>query len=560
MVMRRALVAAAVALVLVLPACAGSRVANQNDNNDTATTGGMIPQLTFPAESDASIGGLVNYNPYAPKQLTKTWLYESLMIQSSLDCKITPWLATGYRWEGASKLIFDIREGVKWSDGSDFTAQDVAFTFNLMKKYTGMDSAGVWTDTFGAKATSVTAEGNQVVFQFGGDAASKFTYIIGKEILSEKQYATVGDPTKYVDKEPVSTGPFKVGTYNGRRLELVRREDYWQADKIKVEKLVLEGNYDANQAALKLRTGGLDFYSGEIPNPQKTFVDQDPELNHFWYAPNGVTVIAPNLTKKPFDDVKFREALAYAMDKQSATTKATYGIMDAASQSGLTLPNKADLLPAQYPADSTVIPFDLAKANQLLDDAGYKKNGDGKRTNPDGSPLSIVFSVQAGYIDYEAMADEFISNFRELGLDIKANKAQPDSVDQQKKSGDFQMMINYMGAGCDYANGMGATLSSAQFPTKTDIKGNVGRFSDPAVDEAVKGLTGTTDEARTKELVGVLVTAMMTEYPVLPILYAPARSIYRTDKAVGWPSAEDPYCNPQDNPRLWMTHLVAAPK
>jgi len=560
MVMRRALVAAAVALVLVLPACAGSRVANQNDNNDTATTGGMIPQLTFPAESDASIGGLVNYNPYAPKQLTKTWLYESLMIQSSLDCKITPWLATGYRWEGASKLIFDIREGVKWSDGSDFTAQDVAFTFNLMKKYTGMDSAGVWTDTFGAKATSVTAEGNQVVFQFGGDAASKFTYIIGKEILSEKQYATVGDPTKYVDKEPVSTGPFKVGTYNGRRLELVRREDYWQADKIKVEKLVLEGNYDANQAALKLRTGGLDFYSGEIPNPQKTFVDQDPELNHFWYAPNGVTVIAPNLTKKPFDDVKFREALAYAMDKQSATTKATYGIMDAASQSGLTLPNKADLLPAQYPADSTVIPFDLAKANQLLDDAGYKKNGDGKRTNPDGSPLSIVFSVQAGYIDYEAMADEFISNFRELGLDIKANKAQPDSVDQQKKSGDFQMMINYMGAGCDYANGMGATLSSAQFPTKTDIKGNVGRFSDPAVDEAVKGLTGTTDEARTKELVGVLVTAMMTQYPVLPILYAPARSIYRTDKAVGWPSAEDPYCNPQDNPRLWMTHLVAAPK
>ena len=87
--------------------------------------------------------------------------------------------------------------------------------------------------------------------------------------------------------------------------------DYWQADKIKVEKLVLEGNYDANQAALKLRTGGLDFYTGELPNPEKTFVAQDPELNHFWYAPNGLTVLAPNLTKKPFNDVKFREALAY---------------------------------------------------------------------------------------------------------------------------------------------------------------------------------------------------------------------------------------------------------
>jgi peptide/nickel transport system substrate-binding protein len=560
MVTRKALVAAAVALLMVLTGCAGSRVAGQGSKNGPSTSGGMIAELNLPAESDASIGGLVNYNPYAPKQQTKTWLYEPLMVQSSLDCKVTPWLATGYKWEGATKLTFDIREGVKWSDGSDFTANDVAFTFNLMKKYPGMDTAGVWSDTFGAKATSVTANGNQVVFQFSGDAASKFTYLLGVLILPEKVYGSVGDPTKYIDKEPVSTGPFKIGSYNGRRLELVRRPEYWQADKIKVEKLILEGTYDANQAALKLRTGGLDFYSGELPNPAKTFVAQDPKLNHFWYAPNGLTVLAPNLTKKPFTDVKFREALAYAMDKKSATTKATYGIMDVASQSGLTLPAKADLLPAQYPAESTVIPYDPAKANELLDAAGYKKGSDGKRTNPDGSPLSIVFSVQAGYIDYEAMADEFVSNFRDVGIDIKANKSLPDSVDQQKKTGDFQLMINYMGAGCDYANGMGATLTTAQFPTKTTIKGNVGHFSDPAVDAAVKQLTGSTDPAKTKELVGVLVNAMMTQYPVLSILYAPARSIYRTDKAVGWPSADDPYCNPQDSARVWMTHLTAAPK
>ena len=157
--------------------------------------------------------------------------------------------------------------------------------------------------------------------------------------------------------------------------------------------------------------------------------------------------------------------------------------------------------------------------------------------------------MQAGFIDYEAMADEVISNFRELGLTIKANKAQPDSVDQQKKSGDFQLMINFMGAGCDYANGMGATLTSKQFPTKTEIKGNIGRYSNPVVDAAVDQLTGTTDAAQTKELVGVLVNTMMTQFPVIPVFYAPARGIYRTDKAVGWPSAEDPYCNPQDNAR-----------
>ena len=558
MIKRKVLAAAAAVLMTVLAGCAGSRVANEQQGGDT-TGSGMIAQLTFPAEVDSSVGGLVNYNPYSPKPLTTTWLYEPLMFQNSLDCKVEPWLATDYSWDGATKLTFTIRKGVKFMDGSELTPQDVAFTFNLMKKYPAMDKAGVWNDTIGAPAKSVTAEGDQVVFEFTGAAASKFGTLAAQKILPEKQYADVGDPSKYVDKEPNGTGPFKVGSYNGRRLELQRRDDYWQADKIKVEKLILEGNYDANQAALKLRTGGLDYYTGELPNPQKTFVAEDPKTNHFWYAPNGITVVAPNTTKKPFDDPKFREALGYGMDRESATEKATYGIMHTASQSGLTLPAKANLLPAKYTVESTELPFDVDRANQMLDDAGYTKGSDGKRRMKDGSKLDITFAVQAGWIDYEAMADEFVSNFRELGLDIKASKSPPEAVDQLKKSGDFQVMINYMGAGCDYANGMGASLATRQFPTKTEIKGNVGRFSDPQVDDAVQALDGAVDQAQTKKYVGVLVDAMMTQYPVLPILYAPARSIYRTDKAVGWPNEEHPYCNPQDAVLVIMTHLTAPP-
>ena len=131
MVLRKGLVAVLVALLLILPGCAGSRVANERKARQSTTvgTGGMVAQLNLPAESDASIGGLTNYNPYAPKQQTKTWLYEPLMIQNSLDCEITPWLATSFKWQGANKLTFDIRPGVKWTDGSELTAKDVAFTF-----------------------------------------------------------------------------------------------------------------------------------------------------------------------------------------------------------------------------------------------------------------------------------------------------------------------------------------------------------------------------------------------------------------------------------------------
>ncbi|NYH90793.1 ABC transporter substrate-binding protein [Actinopolymorpha rutila] len=556
MLLRKILVTGAAASLLLLPGCAGS--AKDTSSGGGSGGGGMIPQLNLPAEVDASVGSLVNYNPYSAKPATQTWLYEPLMMQNSLDCKVAPWLATSYSWESADKLVFTIRKGVKFADGSAFSAKDVAFTFNLAKKYPAMDLAGVWNDTFGAHATSVTAQGDKVVFQFSGPAAPKFPWIIGQKILSAKHYGNVGDPTKYIDKKPNGTGPFKVGSFNGRQLVLVRRSDYWQASKVKVSKLVLEGQPDATQALLQLRTGKLDFYSGEIPNPRKAFVASNPKINHVWYAPNGVTALAPNLKKAPFNDVKFREAMAYAINKQDATLKATYNMMHVASQSGLVMPLRESMLPTPYTAENTVLPFDLTKAGQLLDEAGYKKGAGGLRTNKDGSPLTIKFAVQAGWIDYEAMADSITASFKKLGLNVKEIKSPPDSVDLQKKTGNFDMMVNFVGSGCDYANGLGATLASDQFPTKSEVKGNVERFSDPAVNQAVKTLQSSTDPAAVKTQVGVLAKAMMTQYPVMPILYAPARGIYRTDKAVGWPTEKDPYANPQDAILLIMTHLRPA--
>src|SRR3954451_3893395 len=542
---------------LALTGCAGSASQKASQNGGTGSGGGMIEQLTFPSDADATVGGLVNYNPNSPKPLTGNWLYEPLIVRNNLTCEETPWLATKSTWEGATKLTLDIRDGVKGGDGKPFTAQDVAFTFNLAKKYPAIDKAGLWNDTFGAPAKSVTAQGNKVVFEFTGNAAPKYDGIISTKILPEHYYSTVGDPSKYVDKTPVFTGPFKVGNYNGRRLVLERRADYWQADKIKVKKLVLEGNYDASQAALKLRSGQLDAYWGEIPNPQKTFVEADPKNNHFYYAPNGTTVLTGNDQKAPFNDPKFREAISYAMDKQGMSTKATYGIMKPASQTGLKLPSMQNLLSDKYAGEDSVMPYDVAKASSLLDAAGYKKAPDGKRTNPDGSPLSVNFSVQAGFIDYQAIADVVAKGMNDAGVNTKVTASAPDSVDGQKKTGDFQLMLEYLHGGCELAKNIGAKLSSKQIPTTTDIFPNVERFSDPTVDESVKNLSESTAPANQKKYLGELVDTMMTKYPVTSLIYAPARIIYRTDKAVGWPSEQNPYANPSDDRLLVMTRLTA---
>lgn len=540
--------------------CLGAVITGCSGGSSGAEAGaakGMIPQLVLPFEGPSTVGTLANYNPKSPDKAAATWLFEPLMVRNNLNCSITPWLATEYAWKGANTLVFTIRDGVSWSDGEPFTAQDVAFTLNLAKKYPAVDDAGLWNDFVGAPATSVTSSGNQVTIHFAGPSVPKFDNIIGIKILPEHVYASVGDPAKYVDTKPVSTGPFLVSSFNGRRLVLARNPHYWQADKIKVERLVLEGQYDAAGAALKLRAGQLDAYQGELPNPERTFVAADPAHNHFYYAPNGMNALEGNLTRPPFNDPKFREAIAYGLNKQAMSLKATYGIMQPASQSGLSQPNMKSWLPDAY-AETNVLPYDTAKAKQLLDAAGYRQGADGRRTRPDGSPLTVNLTVQAGWIDYQAMADQISADLNALGVSTKVTASSPDSVDMMKKSGDFTAMVNYMAAGCSFVSGIGGTLASNQVPTSTLIMGNVERFRDPKVDQAVAALTSATTEAEQKAHLGVLVQSMMTQYPVIPLLYAPARLTYRTDHAVGWPSAENPYANPQDNMLVVMTHLRPA--
>jgi peptide/nickel transport system substrate-binding protein len=539
------------ALSLVATGCAGSAQDQEGEAAD-----GMIAQLTFPAEVDATVGGLGNYNPYSPTPLTAVWLYEPLIVRNNLTCEETPWLATGATWDGGDKLTLDIREGVTWSDGEDFTAEDVAFTMNLQKDFPGMDKAGLWNDTFGAPAESVTADGNQVVIEFEGNAAAKYDGIISTKILPEHVYSEVEDPTTYVDKEPVGTGPFEVESYNGRRLTLARRDDYWQADKIKVEKIVQEGIFDSSQAALKLENGEIDAYYGDIPNPEKTLVEKDPENNHYFYSPAGTTVLTGNLTQEPWNDPKFREAISYGMDKESMSDKGIYGIMAPASQTGLKLPAMQDLLPEQYAGADTVLPYDPDQAAEMLDAAGYEEGADGKRTMPDGSPLSVDFSVQAGFIDYEAIAEVIADNLNDLGVDTKVTASAPESVDEQKKTGDFNAVLEYLHGGCELARNLGSKLNSKQFPTEQDIFPNVGRYSDPATDEAIQGLSGATDREEQKPYLGELVDVMMTEFPVTALIYAPSRTIYRTENAEGWPTEDNAYASGADDRLLVMTNLT----
>ncbi len=534
---RAAVSAAAVTALLATSACANVGLVPPPPAEE-----GMIAEIRMPSEAGGSVQGLLNYNWLSPNATVQSWLFEPLMIRDRFTCEAVPWLATGYEWEQPDRLVMTLREGVEWSDGEPFTADDVVYTFMVGKEYPAADKAGLWGDFFGAPAESVTAQDDHtVVFDFAGAAVPKTDAILQTtKILPEHIYAPHGDPTLFVDEQGVATGPFTPESYNGRRLVLERNENYWNADEIKVQRLSLEGQYDANSGALKLRSGALDLYRGDIPNPNRSVVAPDPENAHFFYPPDATTVLALNNERPVLNDRNFREAFAYALDRDALSQRASFGIMKPASQTMLLLPFQEQDIPEKW-RGREFIPYDPDRANELLDAAGYPRGDDGWRVDESGQPLSFVFSVQAGWMDVIAMADVVARNAADVGVQVRMVTTDPNAIEGMQKAGDFDMTVDFVSGGCQRARDLGAKLQSSQISSEQELLLNRARYVNPEIDALVEEWTNTTDDSRTAEIEGRIMDVFMTDFPYIALQYAPSRLIYRTNNAVGWPSDENPY-------------------
>src|ERR1700751_2353583 len=146
-----------------LAACpsSGSSAGASNTNTGAATTG---KQLVMESSPESTI--TQSFNPFvptgAPWQMGATGLIYEPLIQFNLAAppKYYPWLATSYAWSNGGKTItFAIRQGVKWNDGTAMTPADVAFTFNMLKKYPAVNLDGL-------KIQTVSTSGNNVVLTF----------------------------------------------------------------------------------------------------------------------------------------------------------------------------------------------------------------------------------------------------------------------------------------------------------------------------------------------------------------------------------------------------------
>lgn len=545
-----ALLAAVASVSLLLAGCTGTT------NSGQATGKGMINFLNY-GDFGGGAAPQANYNPYldATKLSAVDYVYEKLFVIESYGCKVIPWLATSYKWSDPQTLVFTLRDGVKWNDGKAFTAADVAFTFNMIKKFPALDTQGIWAYLKSVVATN----GKQVTFSFNQPGASTLTLLSNIYIVPQHIWSKVADPTKFTNAtNPVGTGPMKVKSFNPQQLTIERNASYWQADKVKVQEIRFHKADAGGQVEqLKLSRGDYDTNGMFVPDIQKTYVDRDPKHHHYWYAPGGLISIYMNLTKAPFTDVAFRRALTTAFDHKQVIVKAQLGYVTQASQSGLVVPGEGEWLPKSI-QNNGLIPYDPGAADKALTAAGYAKNAQGKRLGKDGKPISFTFKVPGSYVDWVAASSILIKNLTDLGMQVNRETPTPEAHDADRATGNYDMMFGVQGGSCNVYNNFSDPLNSAHTaPIGKQALSNSVRWRDPATDSLLKQLRVATDDKTQKAAVAGLVNIMMNQVPMIPIWYGAKWFQYDTTKAIGWPSAKNPYSSGGDN-LVVLTHLVPA--
>ncbi|WP_220195369.1 ABC transporter substrate-binding protein [Ktedonospora formicarum] len=525
-------------LIVFLAGCGGPQ-----SNGNTKAGNGMIDTL-----DGGGFGGgdnpQVNYNPFLSNALLPgvNYLYEPLMVEDNYSCKVQPWLATGFKWQDPETLIFTIRQGVKWSDGQPFGPDDVVFTLNMMQKYPALDTQGIWQSL-----NNVTAQGNQVTLKFKGPSVQVFERLLQQAIVSKHVWEKVSDPVTFTDPKPVVTGPFTVDSFNQEQLVLKRNPNYWQADKIKVEHLVFHKAGSIQVEQLKLARGSYDWNAMFVPNVQQAYIARDPKHNHYWFPAGGEISLGMNLTKAPFNDLAFRQAMAYAINRQEISKKAEFGYVQPASQTGLSVPGQSSFIPSDIP-NMGIFPFDQQKALNILTQAGYTKNANNKILGKDGKPITITFLVQNGWTDWIQAAQVIQANLNALGLTVNVQTPSPEIIESRRKAADYDMLFSVHGGSCNMYD------TYNYLNSRVDPSVNYLHFKDPAVDKMLDQLQQALTVDEQKKAVSQLAEYSYQNFPDVPLWYGAHWFEYSTKRAVGWPDANNPYCQPGDI-LLVITHL-----
>ncbi|MEZ4404170.1 MAG: ABC transporter substrate-binding protein [Kofleriaceae bacterium] len=503
--------------------------------------------LTVSIEQQAS--WVRNFNPLttatAPRWPTQAGIYEPLYVFNSVRGEQVPWLATGYAWRDDYRVLrVTTRSGVRWSDGQPFTAADVAFTFNLLKRVPALDRRGLW----GFLASVDAVDAATVDFVFSRRFLPGFDDVVAQLIVPAHVWQTVADPIAFANEDPVATGPFtQVRVFRNQIYELGRNPDYWQPGKPAIEALRFPAYPSNDRANLALIFDEVDWAGNFVPAIDRVFVGRSPKHHAYWFPLTGTTIfLYANTTRPPFDDPRVRKALSMAIDRDLVNAVALYNYSRPADPTGLSDAYASWRDPTAAAAGWTT--HDVAAANALLDSAGFARDRAGHRRMPDGKRWSYEIMAVSGWSDWVRAAQVIARGLRELGVDATVRTYDFGAWSQRVQEGRFDLSLGWSFEGpTPYTFYRWLMASATVKPEGTVSMSNWHRYGSPRADQLLTAFEAAAEPAEQRRLITELERTFADEAPAIPLYPNPSWGEFNTRRFTGFPSAADPYADPSPN-------------
>jgi peptide/nickel transport system substrate-binding protein len=479
-------------------------------------------------------------NPFSttdsPATMNMTSLvYEPLIMFNAINptAKPKPWLASAYAWSNGGKtLTFTVPQGRTWSDGKPLTAKDVAFTFNLIKKFPALNLQGI-------EFSNATASGDQAQIQFAAPAYTQL-FSIGKVLMvPEHIWTSIGDPSKYTNDKPVGSGPYLYTGASAQSMTFTKNKHYWQSGLPKVPTVRVISYTSQNAAINALSAGTIDWSTLFLSNPKAQFTGRDPR-NKLWLAPSGDWFLCPNTSVAPFDDPKVRQALSSSIDREKAITQVEGDYYAPSTSPTLLRDGQEKYLPSDL-TDAKAT-YDPSKTRDLLRSAGFTGGSTGIMKQPDGKPFNVSLLLPSDYTDWMALGQILVNEMKAAGINASLQGVSSNAWTTDVSTGRYQLSFcGLWSTDSPYTTYNSMLNSTLGAPVGKAAISNVSRWSSPEVDRLLRQYRTTADPAQQTQAVQGIADIVADQAPVLPLMSVTSFGSYTTKRFTGFPSAADPY-------------------
>jgi nickel transport system substrate-binding protein len=500
-------------LSLALFGCSNASV------EDSATASESSDMISFAWPRD--IGDL-NPHLYNPSQLfAQSMVFEPLVSYQD-GGELKPHLAESWKVSDDGKeYVFNLRQDVKFSDGTSFNAEIVKKNFDAILNNVDLHS---WLGFI------PKVDQTEVVDEYTFKLTLKEAYyptiqelavVRPVRFLAEAGFPEDGDTSKGIAK-PVGTGPWVLDEYKADEYATFKRNDNYWGELPSVESIKVKVIPDAETRVLAFEKGELDLVYGEGVISLDSFkqLESTDSYETSVSEPVATRQLVMNTNRAQLSDIRVRQALHYGFNKEAMVEGVTSGLEE-----------KADfILPTNLPytsnVDAATVGYDVEKAKQLLDDAGWKLPEGKNIREKDGKPLEIELMYNSAESIQKTMAETLQSEWAGLGVKLNIAGVELTTQVERFKANEFDMNFfsNY-GAPYDphtFVNivateGFGFRESISAYPNKEKLLNQIAEVQQ------------TTDENERQQLYSEILGSLQEQGAIVPISYIKKIAVYQKD-------------------------------